>query len=55
MYHGVLVVMAISDGASLAVLATSIDLGLVAHEMTLLVDPLGRSAHTPAARGGVMR
>ncbi len=54
MYHGVLVVMAISDGASLAVLATSIDLGLVAYEMTLLVDRVGRVL-TPAARGGVMR
>jgi uncharacterized protein len=52
MRHGVLVVMAISNGASLAVLATSIDLGLVAYEMTLLVERVGRVL-TPAVRGGV--
>ena len=51
MHRGVLVVMAISEGASLAVLATSIDLGLVAYEMTLLVERVGRVL-TPAARGG---
>jgi len=54
MHHGVLVVMAISNGASLAVLATSIDLGLGAYEMTLLVERVGRVL-TPAARGGVMQ
>ena len=54
MYRGVLVVMAISNGASLAVLATSTDLGLVAYEMTLLVERVGRVL-TPAARSGVMR
>jgi uncharacterized protein len=54
MYRGVLVVMAISNGASLAVLATSTDLGLVAYEMTLLVERAGRVL-TPAARGGVMQ
>lgn len=53
MHHGVLVVMAISNGASLAVLATSIDLGLVAYEMTLLVERVGRVL-TPAERGGVI-
>jgi uncharacterized protein len=53
MRHGVLVVMAISNGASLAVLATSIDLGLVAYEMTLLVERVGRVL-TPAVRGGVI-
>jgi uncharacterized protein len=51
MQAGVLVVMAISDGSSLAVLAmSSCDLGLVAYEMTLLVERAGR-ALTPAARG----
>ena len=50
MQAGVLVVMAISNGASLAVLASSsCDLGLVAYEMTLLVERAGR-ALTPAAR-----
>jgi uncharacterized protein len=50
MQAGVLVIMAISSGASLAVLATSsCDLGLVAYEMTLLVERAGR-ALTPAAR-----
>ena len=53
MRRGVLVVMAISNGASLAVLATSIDLGLVAYEMTLLVERVGRVL-TPAARGEVI-
>jgi uncharacterized protein len=54
MQRGVLVVMAISNGASLAVLATSADLGLVAYEMTLLVERVGRVL-TPAARSGVMQ
>ena len=50
MQRGVLVIMAISNGASLAVLAaSSCDLGLVAYEMTLLVERAGR-ALTPAAR-----
>jgi uncharacterized protein len=50
MQAGVLVIMAISSGASLAVLATSsCDLGLVAYEMTLLVERAGRVL-TPAAR-----
>ena len=53
MHRGVLVVMAISNGASLAVLATSTDLGLVAYEMTLLVERVGRVL-TPAVRGGVI-
>jgi uncharacterized protein len=52
MHRGVLVVMAISNGASLAVLATSADLGLVAYEMTLLVERVGRVL-TPAARVGL--
>jgi uncharacterized protein len=50
MQKGVLIIMAISNGASLAVLASSsCDLGLVAYEMTLLVERAGR-ALTPAAR-----
>lgn len=54
MQRGVLVVMAVSNGASLAVLATSVDLGLVAYEMTLLVERVGRVL-TPAARGTEVR
>jgi predicted regulator of Ras-like GTPase activity (Roadblock/LC7/MglB family) len=50
MQAGVLVVMAIGDGSSLAVLAGSAcDLGLVAYEMTLLAERAGRVL-TPAAR-----
>ncbi len=50
MEAGVLVVMTIGSGASLAVLAVSkCDLGLVAYEMTLLVERAGRML-TPAIR-----
>jgi uncharacterized protein len=50
MQGGVLVIMSISNGASLAVLAASdCDLGLVAFEMTLLVERAGRIM-TPASR-----
>jgi hypothetical protein len=50
MQGGVLVVMPISNGSSLAVLAASAcDLGLVAYEMTLLVERAGRVL-TPASR-----
>lgn len=50
MEGGVLVIMTISNGASLAVLAaSSCDLGLIAYEMTLLVERAGRML-TPAAR-----
>jgi predicted regulator of Ras-like GTPase activity (Roadblock/LC7/MglB family) len=53
MQAGVLVVMTISNGASLAVLAASnCDLGLVAYEMTLLVERVGRML-TPATRNVV--
>jgi uncharacterized protein len=49
MEAGVLVVMTIGHGASLAVLAaTRCDLGLVAYEMTLLVERTGRLL-TPAS------
>lgn len=42
MDHGVLIVMAVSDGSVLAVLADSeCDMGLVAYEMTLLSDQAG--------------
>ena len=52
MRRGVLLVMAISDGSSLALLASAdCDLGLVAYEMALLVDRVGR-ALTPEPRGG---
>jgi predicted regulator of Ras-like GTPase activity (Roadblock/LC7/MglB family) len=51
MQRGLLVVMAISDGSSLAVLAAAdADMGLVAYEMALLVERVG-SALTPEARG----
>jgi uncharacterized protein len=50
MQAGVLVVMTISTGASLAVLATPIcDLGLVAYEMALLVEQAGKML-TPSSR-----
>jgi predicted regulator of Ras-like GTPase activity (Roadblock/LC7/MglB family) len=51
MQRGLLIVMAISGGSSLAVLAAAdCDTGLVAYEMTLLVERVG-SALTPAMRG----
>lgn len=51
MEAGVLVVMTISTGASLAVLAaTGCDLGLVAYEMTLLVERAGRMLTPPSRR-----
>jgi predicted regulator of Ras-like GTPase activity (Roadblock/LC7/MglB family) len=51
MQRGLLIVMAISDGSSLAVLAPAdCDMGLVAYEMALLVERVG-SALTPQVRG----
>jgi predicted regulator of Ras-like GTPase activity (Roadblock/LC7/MglB family) len=51
MERGLLLVMAISDGSSLAVLAAAdCDMGLVAYEMALLVEQVGR-ALTPDMRG----
>jgi len=55
MQRGLLIVMTISDGSSLAVLAaTDCDIGLVAYEMALLVERVGgvltpqvRSAQSP--------
>ena len=53
MEGGLLLVMAISNGSSLAVLAAAdCDMGLVAYEMTLLVERVGR-ALTPEPRGGL--
>jgi uncharacterized protein len=55
MEGGLLLVMAISNGSSLAVLAASdCDMGLVAYEMTLLVERVGR-ALTPGPRAGPRR
>jgi uncharacterized protein len=52
---GLLLVMAISNGSSLAVLAApDCDMGLVAYEMTLLVERVGR-ALTPGPREGLRR
>jgi hypothetical protein len=51
MQRGLLVVMAISDGSSIAVLAAAdCDMGLVAYEMALLVERVG-GALTPQVRG----
>jgi predicted regulator of Ras-like GTPase activity (Roadblock/LC7/MglB family) len=50
MERGLLLVMAISDGSCLAVLAApDCDMGLVAFEMSLLVERVG-SVLTPASR-----
>nr|WP_217451646.1 MULTISPECIES: roadblock/LC7 domain-containing protein [Frankia] len=50
MEHGFLFIMAISDGASMAVLAApSCDIGLVGYEMALLVSR-ARDVLTPALR-----
>jgi predicted regulator of Ras-like GTPase activity (Roadblock/LC7/MglB family) len=51
MERGLLFVMRIANGSVFAVLAASdCDLGLVAYEMTLLVERVGRVL-TPALRG----
>jgi predicted regulator of Ras-like GTPase activity (Roadblock/LC7/MglB family) len=51
MQRGLLIVMAISNGSSIAVLAgDDCDMRLVAFEMTLLVERVG-SALTPLVRG----
>jgi predicted regulator of Ras-like GTPase activity (Roadblock/LC7/MglB family) len=43
MERGIVLTMAISDGSSLAVLASpSCDIGLIGYEMTLLVDRAGK-------------
>ena len=51
MQRGLLLVMAISDGSSLAVLAAAdCDMGLVAYEMALLVERVGQRPHAGHAR-----
>ena len=51
MEEGLLIVMAVSDGSTLAVLlGDDCDMGLVAYEMSLLVVQVG-DALTPEARG----
>jgi uncharacterized protein len=50
MEHGVMIIKAISDGSSLAVLAApDCDMELVAYEMTMLLEAVG-DILTPAAR-----
>jgi predicted regulator of Ras-like GTPase activity (Roadblock/LC7/MglB family) len=50
MDHGLLILMTVSDGSSLAVLAApNCDIGLVAYEMTLLVERVGQQL-TPELR-----
>ena len=47
---GCMLLMAIADGSCLAVLASpGCDMGLVAYEMTLLVDRAGEAAHAGTA------
>ena len=54
MERGTLVIMAIDDGSTLAVLSTAAaDLDLVAYEMTMLAEQAG-SILTPLARGAVL-
>jgi uncharacterized protein len=51
--RGIMLLMSISDGSCLAVLAApSCDIGLVGYEMTLLVDRVGQQL-TPQARPGL--
>ncbi len=55
MERGTLVIMAINDGSSLAVLTTAeADLDLVAYEMTMLLEQAGRTFTSPA-RGAAVR
>ena len=51
--RGIMLLMSIGDGASLAVLAApTCDIGLVGYEMTLLVDRVGQQL-TPQVRAGL--
>jgi uncharacterized protein len=51
--RGIMLLMSIGDGASLAVLAApTCDIGLVGYEMTLLVDRVGQQL-TPQTRAGL--
>ncbi|HUK71689.1 MAG TPA: roadblock/LC7 domain-containing protein [Streptosporangiaceae bacterium] len=53
MHRGLLIVMAISDGSSLAVLASAeCDMGLVAYEMAMLAERVGRTL-TPQLRSAL--
>ena len=55
MQRGLMLVKVISASANLSVLATSgCDMGLIAHEMTLLVEALGE-ALTPRTRTGSLQ
>jgi uncharacterized protein len=55
MERGIVLTMSISDGSSLAVLASpSCDIGLVGYEMTLLVDRAGKLL-TPELRAQLRR
>jgi predicted regulator of Ras-like GTPase activity (Roadblock/LC7/MglB family) len=54
MERGTLVIMAVDDGSSLAVVtAAAADLDLIAYEMTMLVEQAG-SILTPPAHGAVL-
>ena len=56
MEGGVLVIMTIGKGASLAVLAASkCDLGLIAYEMTLLIERAGRMLTIVEAPAGLLQ
>lgn len=51
--RGIMLLMSISDGSSLAVLAApTCDIGLVGYEMTLLVERVGQQ-FTPQTRAGL--
>jgi uncharacterized protein len=51
--RGIMLLMSIGDGASLAVLAApTCDIGLVGYEMTLMVDRVGQQL-TPQVRAGL--
>ena len=53
MEQGTLVIMAIDDGSSLAVLATAAaDLDRVAYDMTMLADQAGRARETKPHQAG---
>jgi predicted regulator of Ras-like GTPase activity (Roadblock/LC7/MglB family) len=53
MERGILLLMSISDGSSLAVLATpACDIGQIAYEMTMLVDRVGQTL-TPELRAAL--
>ena len=55
MERGTLVIMAINDGSSLAVLTTAADLDLVAYEMTMLVEQAASILASPLAARSATR